>query len=136
MKKLTLDYAHQLIALSIKKANSDYGRPISISICDDHGELIAFSRMEGAPPRSINISQRKAYTAVRAGCSTNDILERLHRDKLELSFYCDALFTGFPGGNLLKDKDNNIIGSIGISGLVAFEDHAITVFIAELVSAE
>jgi glc operon protein GlcG len=136
MKRLTLDYANRLIAQSIVKVNSDFCHPISITICDKHGDLIAFSRMDGAAPRSIIISQRKAYTAARTGVSTHALLERIQRENIEISYFGDSLFTAFPGGNLLKDKDNNIIGSIGISGLMANEDHDITEFLAELVRTE
>jgi len=136
MKILTLDYANKLIVNGIKKASSDFGLPVSISICDTNGDLIAFSRMEGAAPRSSIISQRKAYTAARAGISTKALFARIQQENLEIGYFCDALFTAFPGGNLLKDKNNTVIGSIGISGLAANDDHLVTEFLAELVKNE
>lgn len=137
MEKLTLDYACRIIAQCIKKVNSDFGgRPISVSICDEHGDVIALQRTDGAAPRSAVIAQRKAYTAARAGVSTDALFTRIQRENLEISYFCDPLFTAFPGGNLLKNQQNSVIGSIGISGLQANEDHAVTEFIAQLVNIE
>lgn len=134
--ELTLEVARKLIETGKRKATEDFGRPICIAVADETGALLSFDRMAGAPMRSINISQSKAYTAIRMGVSTDVLLARLQNEKLEISYYCDPGLTALPGGNLLKNKSGKIIGSVGISGLLASEDQVITEYIAHLVAEE
>ena len=134
--ELTLDNARKLIELGKKKASDDFGRPICIAISDDSGTLLSFDRMEGAPVRSINISQQKAYTAIRMGVSTDAFLARLQKEQLEISYFCDSALTALPGGNLLKNKAGKIIGCVGVSGLTLSEDQSITEYVAKLVAEE
>ncbi|WP_274651142.1 GlcG/HbpS family heme-binding protein [Paenibacillus humicola] len=131
---LSLENARKIIELGKDKAARDYGRPICIAVGDEHGNLLTFDRMEGAPLRSIAISQQKAYTAIRIGIPTDAFLARLQRDKLEISYYCDPALTALPGGHPLKNKSGALIGCVGISGLAAEEDHAITEYIANFVA--
>lgn len=122
---LTYEKAKILIEKAINKAVQDFKRPICVAVCDKYGFLLTFSRMDKAPIRSIRISQGKAYTSARMGLNTDIFLENLKKDNLSPSFYCDNKLTGLPGGSILKDKEGNIIGSIGISGLTAQEDQMI-----------
>ena len=104
-----------------------------VAVCDPPGFLIAFSRMEGAPVRSIQISQGKAYTAVRMGVSTEVFLARIQKEGIEISYFCDPQLTALPGGSVLKDRAGTVVGGIGVSGLTSAEDQVITDRIAELV---
>ncbi len=126
MPQLTLDIAQSLAAQAMAKATQDYKRPICVAVCDDKGFLMAFARMAGAPVRSVQISQGKAYSAARMGVTTEAFLARLHREQIQASYFCDPLITALPGGSPLKDAEGNLVGAIGISGLAAAEDQAIT----------
>ena len=130
-----MESAQKIVTLAIDKAAKDFGRPICVSVCDKYGFLVAFGRMNGGPVRSIEISRRKAYTAVRMGMSTDAFLARLHKEKLEAGFFGDDTLTALPGGNLLKDSAGNVLGAVGVSGLAASEDQSITENMAELMKA-
>ncbi|MGO9379948.1 MAG: GlcG/HbpS family heme-binding protein [Dissulfurispiraceae bacterium] len=134
MDRLASDFVQKLLQQAIDKAKADFGKPICVTISDQAGEMLGFLKMDGAPLRSIQISQRKAYTAARMGVSTGAFMERLQRDKFLASDF-DAFFTGLPGGTPLKNNEGGIIGAIGVSGLAASEDQAITDFVAGIVSA-
>ncbi|MCZ8513939.1 heme-binding protein [Paenibacillus filicis] len=134
--QLTLNLARKLIELGKEKATKDFGRPISITIGDETGSMLTFDRMDGMPQRSIRISQQKAYTAARMGVSTDSLFERIQREHLEISYFCDPGLTALPGGNLLKNRSGEIIGCVGVSGLAPSEDHSITEYIAGIVSEE
>jgi glc operon protein GlcG len=132
VNKLSFDVAKKYLDQAMAKAKQDFNRPICVAICDPSGFLLAFARMEGAPLRSIQISQSKAYTAVRMGVSTDAFLARLQKENIEIGYFCDPLMTALPGGNLLKDATGTLLGAVGISGLAASEDQVITEYIAEL----
>jgi glc operon protein GlcG len=135
MEMISCESAQKIVAQAMEKATKDFGRPICVSVCDKYGFPVAFARMNNAPVRSIEISRRKAYTAVRMGISTDAFLARLHKEQLEASYYGDDTLTALPGGNLLKDAAGNILGGVGVSGLAATEDQSITEAMAELVKA-
>ncbi len=131
---ITLSSARNLVTKAMDKAVTDFKRPICITICDPYGFLVAFARMDGAPIRSIEISQRKALTAVRMGVSTDAFFARLQKDGLQAGYF-GAEMLPLPGGSVLKDAAGAIAGGIGISGLAASEDHAISEAMAALVAA-
>jgi glc operon protein GlcG len=122
---MTLELAQKLVAQALAQAQSEFKRPVCVAVCDKFGFLLAFARMSGAPVRSIAIAQGKAYTAARMGVNTDAFLERLHRENVPASYFCDPLLTGMPGGAVLKDASGAIIGATGVSGLAPQEDQAI-----------
>jgi glc operon protein GlcG len=132
MDTISLEEAQKILSGAVEKAKADFGRPICVSVCDRYGFLVAFFRMDGAPVRSIEISQRKAYTAARMGVSTDEFLARLHREQIEASDFGDDRLTALPGGDLIKDRRGAVLGAVGVSGLAATEDQAITRAMAEL----
>jgi glc operon protein GlcG len=130
--EMKTEMAQNLIAKAIEKAAVEFKRPICVAVCDQYGFLLTFARMDGAPVRSIEISQGKAYTAARMGVNTDAFLERLHRENIPAIYFCDPKLTGMPGGCVLKDAGGNIIGAAGISGLAPHEDQAIANMMAEM----
>lgn len=135
MAQLTMEVATSLLNRAIAKAKQDFNRPICVAICGPQGFLIAFLRMEGAPVRSIQISQCKAYTAARMGVSTEAFLARIRKEQIEISYFCDPLLTALPGGSVLRDQAGAMIGAIGVSGLTSAEDQQITDAIADFVKS-
>ncbi len=131
MPGLTLDAARRLLDRAMAMAKKDFDRPVCVSVCDPLGFLLAFARMEGAPVRSIQISQGKAYTAARMGVSTEAVLARLQKEGIEIGYFCDPLLTALPGGSVLKNETGTTIGAIGVSGLTSAEDQIVTDSIAE-----
>ena len=131
---LDLPKAQNLVERALAKAKQDYQRPICVAICDDKGFLLSFARADGAPVRSIQISQGKAYTAARMGMTTEALLARLHREQIEVSYFCDPAFTALPGGSPLKTADGRLVGAVGVSGLTSAEDQTITDFVAGVVA--
>ncbi|MFN4352000.1 MAG: GlcG/HbpS family heme-binding protein [Hylemonella sp.] len=130
MSALTLAVAHDLIDQAMVHATQNFKKPVCVSVCDASGLLLAFVRMEGAPVRSVAISQGKGYSAARMGVTTQAVLERLHRENIEIGYFCDPLLTALPGGSPLKDKAGMLCGAIGVSGLTSAEDQQVTDFIA------
>lgn len=130
MPALTLDLARTLTDQAMARAAQEFKRPICVTVCDATGLLVAFVRMEGSPVRSVAISQGKAYSAARMGVTTQAVLERLHREGIQIGYFCDPALTALPGGSPLKDKDGTLRGAIGVSGLTSAEDQQVTDFVA------
>lgn len=135
MPALTLDFARQLLDQAMLRASQEFKRPICVSVCDHTGLLLAFARMDGAPFRSVAISQGKAYSAARMGTTTQAVLERLHREGIQVGDFCDPQLTSLPGGSPLKEQDGTLRGAIGVSGLTSEQDQQITDAIAKAFAA-
>jgi glc operon protein GlcG len=120
--ELDLPLAQRLLNRCVTQAQERFNKPVCVAVCDAHGFLVAFSRADGAPVRSIALSQQKAYTATRMGGTTTAFLERLRREDIAIGYFCDALLTALPGGALLDDGTGRVIGAVGISGLAPAED--------------
>ncbi|MEA3103416.1 heme-binding protein [Caballeronia mineralivorans] len=120
--ELALELAQRLLDHCVAQARERFGKPVCAAVCDAQGFLIGFARADGAPVRSIALSQQKAYTSARIGSTTMAFLERLRREDIPIGYFCDALLTALPGGALIEDGTGRAIGAVGISGLTPAED--------------
>jgi glc operon protein GlcG len=127
--ELSLKTAQAMVAHAIETASARFARPVCVAVCDQHGFALAFGRMDGAPVRSIRISQCKAYTASRMGVDTSAFAARLRKDGVPASSFCDDKLTDLPGGSVIKDG-SRVIGAVGISGLAPAEDQIISELLA------
>lgn len=92
MQDLTLEQAQSIAAQDRRKAAQDFeAHPICVAACDDRGLLLDFARMEVAPARSVRISQA--------------MLDRLHRERIEVEYFCDLELTALPGGSTQTKHD-------------------------------
>ena len=119
--KLDRTGAHDVLERAVNQANT-LGRPVCVAVTDERGALLAFTRMDGAPIRSIKLSEAKAYSAARLGVSTSAFHERLAQDAMPASYFADPMLTGLPGGAVIRCKNGATIGGVGISGLAPAED--------------
>ncbi|MEH7253624.1 heme-binding protein [Neobacillus niacini] len=65
------ELAKKMIDATEQKAK-ELGITVNITIVDDGGNLVSFSRMDHAPLLSVGISQNKAYTAIAFGKPTSE----------------------------------------------------------------
>ncbi len=113
---ITSEAAQRIVVAAAAKASA-MGRPMCIAVCDESGTLKAFSRMDGAPSLSIQISQDKAYTTVSfGGMATHEWHEFIKNDPplLDGIIKTDRLIV-FGGGYPIKTSAG-IIGGVGVSG--------------------
>jgi glc operon protein GlcG len=122
--KLDRVAAHHLLETVVTQAHT-LGRPVCVSVTDERGALLAFTRMDGAPIRSVKLSEAKAYSAARLGVSTAAFHARLEREGIPAAYFADPMLTGLPGGAVICSESGATIGAIGISGLAPSEDQEI-----------
>lgn len=95
----------------------ELGIAVSTAIVDEYGDLVAFSRMEGAIKISPKFAITKAYTAGTIGLATADMAPFAAEGK---PYYgIEALFGGelttIAGGLPIKAGDR-LAGGIGVGG--------------------
>lgn len=101
---------------AVVEASEKAGFAVAVAIVDDHGDLIAAHRMDGCRPRSIRMTQRKAYTAAVMDRDTTTLHEDMVQRRFDISYYGDPLFTALPGGIVVRGTGGRTIGAIGVTG--------------------
>jgi glc operon protein GlcG len=88
-----------------------------ITVADDHGELIALMRMDGAPFSSIAIAMNKAYTAARERRATKEIgrAARHPETGFDIAYFGDPRFIGW-GGGVPVVIGGTVVGAVAVSG--------------------
>ena len=126
-----LDRAKQVMAAAEAEAKKRNWK-MNIAVVDTNGELVHFSRMEGAQIASVNISIGKARTAARFRRESRAVLQRL-RDRPRLCRRRSIpTLVASPGGFPLVEG-GKLIGAIGCSGGTGDQDAAICKVGAEVV---
>lgn len=101
---------------TIKKAE-DLGNGMSIMFVDESGVLKAFFRMDHSALVSVDVSRKKAVTAVGMGIPGDQSwYEFIKGDPIlnhGLQQFIDFIL---PGGGSPVPEGNTVIGAIGISG--------------------
>ena len=122
---MTLSDARRIIAAAEKKA-VEIGQPMNIAVADEGGNLVSHARMDGAWIGSIDISQKKAYTARAFDISTKDLATHSQSGGQFFGIHAsnDGRIMIFAGGIPLK-KDGKVVGAIGVSGGSGDQDHAV-----------
>lgn len=136
MNTLTLQQAQSAVEYALDLARHQYDhRPLSVAVCDASGELLSFARMDKAKLLTIELTQRKARTSSRLGCTTQAFLQRLQKEQLDISYFADPGFTALPGGIPIT-RDGGCIGAVAIGGLSATEDHDAALAVAAFLQQE
>ena len=98
--------------------------PVSVVVADDHGEVIAAVRMDGAALDTYDNARRKAYTAARSDTpSTRALAAKAEGSATELQSF-DPHFSFFLGGVAALEGGSRI-GAVGVSGLPGEDDDAL-----------
>jgi glc operon protein GlcG len=121
--KLTLEGAEAILGAAKAKA-AQMRVPMNIAVVDEGGHLLAFARMDGAKPASIDIALNKAVAAAirrsntgpaRSGDEVSVLLS------LGLAIGSHARQTPIRGGIMLE-VNGQCVGAIGVSAGTEDED--------------
>jgi uncharacterized protein GlcG (DUF336 family) len=109
IKTLTTPTALRIAQASLAECEK-MGIPIGVTVLDRWGRALAVLRDTKAPDLTLDISQRKAYTAVSFNVATS----QLKSQSTSPLAYTPSLAI-FPGGVTVKAA-GVLIGSVGVSG--------------------
>jgi uncharacterized protein GlcG (DUF336 family) len=119
MTLLTLEKANQIIETAINKARELNLSPLTVVVLDEAGHLKALQREDGASMIRQQIATAKAWGAVNMGVSSRSLAGvAVQRPDFmnALVNIADGKIMPAPGGVLIRDDDNRLIGAVGISG--------------------
>jgi len=127
---INLERAKQLVAAAEAEGNKR-GWKMNIAVVDTHGDLVHFSRMDGAQLASINISQNKARTAARYRRESRAFFNAYETGHPYVGTL-DPNLVASPGGFPLIEG-GKLIGAIGCSGGTGDQDAVICKVGADMV---
>ena len=119
MKKIDKSNANKIIEAAIKKARDLELNPIMVVILDDRGAIKACLGEDGVSPLRFKIAYGKANGAYQMGMGSRALFNRAEQQAYfinSVNNLADGNLVPVPGGVLIRDEENNIIGAIGISG--------------------
>lgn len=125
-RQITLDQAQAIIAACRKEADS-VGQPVNIAVVDDGANLVAFASMDGTKLIGVDISMKKALTAVYFQTDTKDLpaLVQPGQPLYGIEATSEGKLVVFGGGVLLRTAAGEIAGGVGVSAGTVEEDHQI-----------
>ncbi len=125
MADITMEEARAVLEAALNKAE-ETNTKMDIAVVDAGANLKAFIRMDEAWIGSIDIAIKKARTARFFDMPTGEIgkLSQPGGPLYNIEHSNDGLIT-FPGGIPLKNRENEIIGAIGVSGSTVENDHLV-----------
>jgi len=117
-KALSMEMAQMIVQATIERCRAD-GFRASVSVIDAGGHLKAFARDEGTGLHTIDLSRRKAYTALTFATRFASTLEFAKARGSTLGSAASNVegTVGVGGGVPIKVGDV-AIGAVGVSGAV------------------
>jgi uncharacterized protein GlcG (DUF336 family) len=121
MSVLTFADAQKVLEAGLKKAD-EIGQPMNVAVVDGGGHLLAFGRQDGAIRASIDISQRKALTAILMNRATDELtpLVQPGAELYGLEQTAGGMVTF--GGGIPLYRGGELVGAVGVSAGTVDED--------------
>ena len=119
MRALSLEQANTIIKVCFAHAAKQKCRPMSAIILDAGGRVKAFQKQDGASMLRFEVCYGKAYGSLALGRPSRLVLDKA-REKPLFMQSIDNL-ADYPlflegGGQLIRDKDGEVVGAIGVTG--------------------
>lgn len=119
MSELSIAHARTIISVALAAAREKNLSPLAIVVMDAGARPVAFEREDGAGFLRLDVAIAKAAGAIGMGYGTRDLARRAASNP---GFY-SALYAisggqlaPSPGGVLIRNARNEVIGAVGVSG--------------------
>lgn len=127
MAMITLNKARNIVRRTMGYGKEQELKPLCVVVLDAGGHVIAAERADGASPGRYDVAFSKAYGAVMLGMSGQAQKARAEQQAYFINAV-NGVFGGklvpVPGGVLVLDKKENVIGAVGVSGDTSENDEA------------
>ena len=131
MEQITLEKASLIIQNSIKKAREIKINPIMVVVLDHCGAIKACLGEDGISSLRFKIAHGKANGAFQMGMGSRALFNRAEQQAYfinAVNALTDGNLVPVPGGVLIRNSNNDIIGSIGISGDTSDNDESAAIY--------
>jgi len=127
---VTLAQASTIVDAALKKARELKQLPQTVVVLDAGGHVICAKREDGSGIMRFEVAVGKAYGALGMGWGSRTMMERAAQNPNFLTGIVAASegrLVPNPGGVLIRDATNQVLGAVGISGDTGDNDEIIAV---------
>jgi uncharacterized protein GlcG (DUF336 family) len=122
---VTLAQASTIVDVALKKARETNLAPLTVAVLDAGGHLVAYKREDKSGILRFDIAFGKAWGALGMGFGSRTLAGRAAKTPQFFTMLAAAsggrMVTN-PGGVLIRDSGNTIVGACGISGDTSDKD--------------
>jgi uncharacterized protein GlcG (DUF336 family) len=119
MRALSLQQANGIIQATFAAAKKHKCRPMSAIILDAGGRVKAFQKEDNASLLRFEVCYGKAYASLALGRPSKLVLQKANEKPLfmqSIDNLADYPLFLEGGGQLIRDKDGEVIAAIGVTG--------------------
>jgi glc operon protein GlcG len=111
---MVLDQAGaQTVLRAARESAQQRNAPSAIAVVDPAGDLLAFQRMDGVRPASVDLAIGKARTAARLRRPTAEIEDSINQGRMA---FITANIAALRGGVPIR-VSGEVVGAVGVAGL-------------------
>jgi len=117
--ELTLKAARSIAETALAKGHKLGLNPLTIAVLDAGGHMKVLLREDKASPMRPKVASGKAGGAIAMGMGSRALFNRAQEQPFfiqSMNGLADGMLVPVPGGVLIRDKDGNIAGAVGITG--------------------
>ena len=124
---ISLAAARTIVVRALAHARSSDFPPMTVAVLDAAGRLVAFAGEDGSSLLRERIARGKAHGALNMGLGSRSLAARAVSNPAfvnSLVSLADGNLVPVPGGVLIRDGNDAVIGAVGVSGHLPDDDEA------------
>ena len=124
---LPLHNARTIIDAALAEGRRRGLQPLTVVVLDAGGHTVSLDREDGSGIRRVEVASGKAGAALGLGFGSGTVAARNQgRDAFlaSVATASDGTFVPVPGGVLVLDPTQRVVGAVGVSGDASPEDEA------------
>jgi len=124
---IDLARARTIVDRAIAHARGNDFPPMTVAVLDTAARLVAFAGEDGPSLLRERIAHGKAHGALSMGVGSRSLAARPASDSAfvtSLVSLADGNLVPVPGGVLIRDDNDDLIGAVGVSGHIPDDDEA------------
>lgn len=130
MTMITLTQSNRIIEAIFTRGRELSCRPLSAVVVEPGAKVKAFQKEDGSSMMRFEMAYGKAYAALALGRSSTLVRVRAEERPMFMQYLIrasgDQLFPE-GGGMLIRDKDGEVIGAVGVTGDTQERDEELAV---------
>lgn len=130
MTMITLEQSKRIIEAVLSRGRELACRPLSVVVVEPGAKVKAFQKEDGSAMMRFEMAYGKAYAALALGRSSALVRVRAEERPLFMQYLIRASGDQiFPegGGMLIRDKEGEVIGAVGVTGDTQERDEELAV---------
>jgi uncharacterized protein GlcG (DUF336 family) len=119
--------ARTIVVRALAHARSSDFPPMTVAVLDAAGRLVAFAGEDGSSLLRERIARGKAHGALNMGVGSRSLAARAASNPAfvnSLVSLAEGNLVPVPGGVLIRDDNDAVIGAVGVSGHSPDDDEA------------